>query len=283
MRILWIILTLCVVGCSQPPAELTPTPTATAPKVSGAELLSRGLIAVDSGNVGEAADYALKLEKAEPDGRRATILRLQMAVLTRDDKAIVAHSRQLETSFPTDPEAVSARALVLAQVGGIDDALSLLDEQRQTDIIVCQKGFLLQHFKHDARGAIKQFDKALELNAGNARAYTYRGLARVDEGDLEGAKVDLDEAVALDPRSPTAFFVRATVDLDLEKRVEALADINECLKLAPEDALALEVRSDLLAENGDKVGARTDLEKIVRLNRDPESVKNAKQKLKGLK
>ena len=59
--------------------------------------------------------------------------------------------------------------------------------------------------------AIAEFDKALELNPRLADAWCNRGIAYNSKGDLDHAMADLSQAIALDPRHSIAHYTRGVI------------------------------------------------------------------------
>jgi tetratricopeptide (TPR) repeat protein len=81
--------------------------------------------------------------------------------------------------------------------------------------------------------ALKDFDKAVSLNANNDRAFANRGRARALSGNIEGALQDLDRAVALNPKDP-ANYVNRGIARDISGDfTSALSDLNHAIKLSP--------------------------------------------------
>ena len=161
----------------------------------------------------------------------------------------------------------------------------------------------------DLDGAIAEFDHLLELvssfgaNRNNsatiaivdpraAHAYTNRGVARYNKGDLEGAKTDFDRALRINPRLPEIWCNRAVVqhkqnDLDralaLQPRYEkalfnrgelylmqqsneaAIADFSTVIKLNPRDASAYNNRGTTFYAMGNTGEARQDFDRAIAL------------------
>src|SRR5690349_14892038 len=69
--------------------------------------------------------------------------------------------------------------------------------------------------KGEFEKAVKEYDRALKLDAKDVRAYLGRGAARSASGDPFGAARDFSEAVALDPQEPRAYYGRARVRAQL--------------------------------------------------------------------
>ena len=53
----------------------------------------------------------------------------------------------------------------------------------------------------DYRGALVDFNKAIELNPEDPESFFYRGLAKAKSGDFQGSVVDYDKAIQLKPNN----------------------------------------------------------------------------------
>ena len=51
-----------------------------------------------------------------------------------------------------------------------------------------------KYFQEDYKGAIHDYDKAIELNPNDPQAYIFRGDAKIASGDQKGACLDLEKA-----------------------------------------------------------------------------------------
>jgi tetratricopeptide (TPR) repeat protein len=65
--------------------------------------------------------------------------------------------------------------------------------------------------KHEE--AIKRFSKAIDLMPDFATAFTYRGSAKFDTGDLEGAYEDYTKAIEIDPTYAEPYDFRGRIRL----------------------------------------------------------------------
>jgi tetratricopeptide (TPR) repeat protein len=92
-------------------------------------------------------------------------------------------------------------------------------------------------------GALADFDRAISLDAGNARVWADRGDARRERGDYERAVEDYDVAIALDPDNPFTLIWRADTLRRLERYDLALADASHAIDLEPGSSEFLNVRA----------------------------------------
>ena len=84
-----------------------------------------------------------------------------------------------------------------------------------------------------AREAIPHFDQAIRLNPRYTEAYTNRGIAWQEKGDLSGAIADLDRATELNLKYAPAYGDRGITRLVQGKDAEAQQDVARCFDLDP--------------------------------------------------
>ncbi|MCQ2581750.1 MAG: tetratricopeptide repeat protein [Alphaproteobacteria bacterium] len=99
----------------------------------------------------------------------------------------------------------------------------------------------------DIDSAIASFTTAIE--DGNTAAYTLRGEAYLQAGDLAKALDDFNTAIAYDGTNAVAYYDRALLSMRLEDYNAALNDINNALALAATNETILQQR-DLYAKRG---------------------------------
>ena len=73
--------------------------------------------------------------------------------------------------------------------------------------------------------AVNDFDRAIEIDSGYARAYHLRGVAKEKNGDNEGALEDFSSAISIEPEYGAAYFSRATLLTKMKKEDLAVEDI----------------------------------------------------------
>ena len=81
------------------------------------------------------------------------------------------------------------------------------------------------------REAIKDYDKAIELNPIFFGAYNNRGLSKAELGKHKEAIKDFDEALKLDPKYIDAYYNRGLSRMELNEYKEAIKDFDEALSL----------------------------------------------------
>jgi tetratricopeptide (TPR) repeat protein len=163
------------------------------------------------------------------------------------------------------------------------DALSDCDQQQDADLAVAgctqridQAGTPAERARaHANRGrayggkgqyeqAIRDLDKAIELNPQDAGAHATRGRVYLATGKHDDAIRDLDQAIAFDPRDATVYLSRGMVFAAKGLRDRAVQDYDRVIELDPNDvyaAIAFEKKMKILNQ---------DLDKAIELNpRDP--------------
>ena len=89
----------------------------------------------------------------------------------------------------------------------------------------------------DEEGAMKDYDKAIELNPNYSGAYNNRGNLRGDMGDVEGAMKDYDKAIELNPNYSKAYSNRAECYRRLAEKEEDPTKKAELISKAESDEM----------------------------------------------
>ena len=92
------------------------------------------------------------------------------------------------------------------------------------------KGFA-KHVSVDYYGAIKDYNKAIELKPDFANAYVYRGLAKGDLGDYKGGIQDYNKAIELKPDDAKAYYFRGINKGVLDDKKGACLDLSKAGEL----------------------------------------------------
>ena len=98
----------------------------------------------------------------------------------------------------------------------------------------------------DYKGAIQDYDKAIELDSKYAEAYYERGRCKHWSGDKKGAILDLEKAEDLDPKlsfkikkEKEAFEVKDSEELRKQRKIDSdaeIVEIDKAIKLDPKNA-----------------------------------------------
>ncbi|MFI9247121.1 tetratricopeptide repeat protein [Streptomyces sp. NPDC053086] len=213
----------------------------------------------------------------------------------------------VEAGADTQAEAVSrwGRDLLHAlQTSAAANALALLIERATLDTATRALAHALRgnvfRVAEEHERAIADYDGAIALDAGLARAHHGRGVARAGLGDYEGAVADLDRALALDPDNAARHLAARgdyhrlckryeTALRDLARAIEldptlrsawasrgavhrttghhdlALADLNRALEIDPDFVWALVVRARIRRSRGERELQLADLDRAVTL------------------
>jgi len=91
----------------------------------------------------------------------------------------------------------------------------------------------------DYRGAIADFNKAIELSPKYGAAYYYRGYSKATLEDHRGAIADFTKVIELDPKDETAYLRRGLTKLLLEQKESGCMDFSKAGELGSEKAYEL--------------------------------------------
>lgn len=119
----------------------------------------------------------------------------------------------------------------------------------------------------DTASAVKDIDKALELNKNAVNGYVMRAdIAINSHGDYQQALADMDEAIKLQPRYAGYFINRAFLRHQTDDYYGAMSDYDYAVQLDPLNAVALYNRALLRAEVHDYNRAIDDLNQVIALH-----------------
>jgi tetratricopeptide (TPR) repeat protein len=116
--------------------------------------------------------------------------------------------------------------------------------------------------------AIRDLDRALELNPRLATAYSDRGIARRRKGEYELAIADYTEAIRLWPEWHDWYVHRGIAFSAIGRHDEAIADYGMALSLRPSLVSALVARGDAHLAKGENADAIADFRRAMTLDRD---------------
>ena len=118
----------------------------------------------------------------------------------------------------------------------------------------------------DFPGALKELDKAIELNSKDISSINMRGLVKFELGKHQDALEDFNKVVAIDPNSFSAYHNRANAKILLKDYEGAIADFDMAIKLNPQSSIEYHRRGEARFEIGDYNGAIKDFTVSLQLN-----------------
>ncbi|MDZ8133711.1 MAG: tetratricopeptide repeat protein [Nostoc sp. DedQUE04] len=97
------------------------------------------------------------------------------------------------------------------------------------------------------------------------------GGAKADKKDYRGAIANYNQALQINPNNPDAYFRRGAAYNELKDYPTAFKDFEQVIRLTPKNAIAYAYRGYVRAQLKDYQGALADGEKAISLNDDPKS------------
>ena len=108
---------------------------------------------------------------------------------------------------------------------------------------------------HDARAALANYDKALELYPDYTDAWIRKGITLFNNKEWFDAENCFNTAIRISPANFKAFYNRGKLRLKTEETEGAIADLDKATSLKPEHAKAHELFGDPLLKAGKEVEA----------------------------
>lgn len=116
--------------------------------------------------------------------------------------------------------------------------------------------------------AIKEYNKAIELNPFDAHAYNGRGESRSNLDKLEEAMADFNKALKFAPDYSTSYYERGNLRLKLGEYKDAIEDYDKAILLAPNNIDAYYNRGNAEMNLGKYKEAKEDYSKAIKINPD---------------
>jgi len=85
--------------------------------------------------------------------------------------------------------------------------------------------------------ALKEFNRAIELNPKNSQFYFLRSLVYVKQGNLERSNNDLNKSIELNPKQDAAYNNRGLNKMKLGDTISACGDFSKSLELGNKNAI----------------------------------------------
>jgi tetratricopeptide (TPR) repeat protein len=167
------------------------------------------------------------------------------------------------------PEGFVSRGQRLANAGDYRGAIAEYNQALESDPnnfeAYYRRGVAYVLLK-DFQAAIANFDQMLGLNPNNAGVYFSRGYARGELKDYQAAISDYSYAIRLDPNLAEAYINRGAAYRKVKDYQAAISDYSYAIRLDPDDAEAYNKRGAARSQLGDYQGAISDFNEAIRLN-----------------
>ena len=137
----------------------------------------------------------------------------------------------------------------------------------------CNRGLAKQK-QGDLKGALADYDRAIEINPHDAAPYNNRGLAKMAMGDLDGALADYNRALEISPRNFEIHDNRGVVRQEKGDLDGALADYNIAIKLWWKYVPAYSHRASIEITKNDLDRALSDCNYVLKVNRQDAAAYN---------
>lgn len=129
----------------------------------------------------------------------------------------------------------------------------------------CRLGNIYKQKKEYAE-ALRNYEKALELDPRHSETYDSRGTLRSETGDLNSALSDFNKAIEMDPFSASAYTNRGLIFANTGDPDRALADYEKAVKIAPLFAAAYSNRGLIFAGRGEFDRALSDYGRAIEID-----------------
>ncbi len=251
-----------------------------------------------------ALDQALS---ANPNYGDAALLRAEIRLKAREPQPVIFDMIQL---LKQQPDMIQARALLAdayRQLGRLDDAAAVLQEQiklvpqswqaydmlgvilrqqnklddarkvfeKSAELNPDNQGSLNQLIELDIasanfQSAMKRVQQELELKPESAGAHLLEGKVHAAQGQINQAEAAILKALELDPNSPVASEFLVSLYVSANRLPDALRQLEALLARKPDDTRALTVAALIYQKTSDWTKARDAYEKLISVN--PNSV-----------
>ncbi len=146
------------------------------------------------------------------------------------------------------------------------DTITLFDDvlQKQPDIpwVYSNRG-IAKYRNNDLEGALKDFNRSLELDPNFSLSLYYRGVLSHLSGDYEAALADLDQVIFTTPDFSNAYYERGMVRKDLQDYQGALDDLSAAIAANQYFVEAYFDRGILRTDLGDYQNALADYDAVI--------------------
>lgn len=226
-----------------------------------------GLAIYEQGNYTEAIasfDSAIQLNPREPD------YFVHRGLARQDNGDAEGAESDYRMALRLDPGhsiAYHNLSVLLKAQGGMESR-ELLDKAIENNPHLSypyiERGYHLLE-QADYAGALRDYNKALQLDPASPENWLNRGLAKEKLGDLRGAYKDFTQAITLAPQMEKAWLSRANILTKQQRFNEALEDYSVAITYYPEYGIAWLNRAIVYHRIGQNEAACADTRKAAAL------------------
>ena len=139
---------------------------------------------------------------------------------------------------PNDIDILKEKAQVEYYLGKLEDSIKTYTKALsiiQNEQLYNDRG-LVKHSIGDIKGALDDFNKAIEINKKYAPAYANRASAKADfNNDIKGAIEDCELAIMFNPKYSDAYYNKANFEDASKLYIEAINDYKKAISLNPQN------------------------------------------------
>jgi tetratricopeptide (TPR) repeat protein len=206
---------------------------------SGTAYSNRCLTDIHLGKYELAIADCSKALELKPTDKEAYLNRGLAAYRMADPELAIADNTRVLELTPHDPRAYYNRGLAKVEQGAyrealVDygEALRQLSPLDQTTVAQIQNDRGIAHLMlRQSQPAIDAFTQAIQVDAGNTRAFFNRGCAYHQQGNLTAALDDFTQVIALDPQYAQAYINQGLLHHQLGEKGKAIASLQSAVTL----------------------------------------------------
>ena len=235
------------------------------------ELAESGLAQIQMGRSKEGLEDLRKAASAEAGNvRMMERIVMKLHSMGQLDLALQFCDQGLAKN-PDCRELRSAKSIVIARMGKASEAITLINNLIQEDCnhasIWTNKGAILCDSMNDFEGAVRSFDKALEIDGEFCKAWANRGIALSKMGRLKEALNSFERALEINPHDPDIHVgIGSVLQDDLGRSKEALEHFDIAVKLDPSQSMTWHCRGVALQAIGKLEEACSSYEQAIRVD-----------------
>ncbi len=214
-------------------------------------------------NAYERADSLLDATvKRWPKDSKNRMLKAKVALARKDTVAAVKHVEDALLLSPYDSDILGFKAELSLRQDAYEQAEGEFDRAIKikpgSDANLYIGRALARYYRNNLRGAMDDYDAALQIDADNYYAHLNRGLLRAQVGDDNRAITDFDVVLRKEPDNMIVLFNRAILLGNTGSYKAAIRDITTVLKHYPEFWTGYSYRARMYRKTGNVRAAEMD-------------------------